>query len=88
MSNWKKGGYETNRYVIMKRNGKPVDPRADYFVLRIDKDPHARVAAMAYADSVEKDNGKFADGIRRAVKQYNAMAELLAAQPQKGDSDE
>ena len=87
MSNWKKGGYETNRYVIMKRNGKPVDPRADYFVLRIDKDPHARVAVMAYADSVEKDNGKFADGIRRAVKQYNAMAAILNAAPPQKESE-
>ncbi|MEE9459864.1 MAG: hypothetical protein V3V84_08890 [Candidatus Bathyarchaeia archaeon] len=41
MGNYKQGGYES-KYTITKNNGNPVDPKADYFVLRLDKDPHAR----------------------------------------------
>lgn len=37
-----------------------VDPEAQYFVLRVDKDLHARKALLAYADSVKDDNQAFA----------------------------
>jgi len=45
----------------------PVDSDAVYFVLRLDKDPHALAAARAYADSVEKDNPQFAADIRHKL---------------------
>lgn len=45
----------------------PVDPEAIYFVLRLDEDPHARKAALSYADSVEVDNPVFARDIRARV---------------------
>lgn len=45
-----------NKYKIEKADGTPVDPKAKYFVLRVDKDPHARAAMRAYSLSVQKDN--------------------------------
>jgi hypothetical protein len=49
---------------------KPVDENAEYFVLRIDKDVHARKAALAYADSVEIENPALANDVRNRIKQY------------------
>ncbi len=79
MSNYKKGGYE-KKYQIRKIIGlvggrfktKAVDPEADYFVLRLDKDPHAKVALLQYAISVRKDNQQFSDDIMNRLKKlYN-----------------
>ena len=75
--NYKKGGLEHNRHFISKRNGDPVDPDGWYFVLRIDKDPHARVAALAYADSIVSDNPKLSRELYRIVKRYNAIEQAL-----------
>ncbi len=47
MSDKDKGWYR--KYVIAKANGSPIDPEADYFVLRLDTDPAARAAAREYA---------------------------------------
>ena len=59
------------KYTVIKANGEPIDPDAQYFVLRIDTDKHARVALEAYADSIMEDyrvgqidNPKLAFGIR------------------------
>lgn len=48
------------RYIIQKASGEPVDPRAEYFVLRTDKyagdQRHAaacRKALLTYADEIE-----------------------------------
>jgi hypothetical protein len=38
-----------NKYIVSKADGSPVDPKAQYLVLRLDTDPHAVVAALAYA---------------------------------------
>lgn len=46
-----------------------VDPKAQYFVLRFDKDPHARIALTAYMDSVRADNAEFADDIAMKLAQ-------------------
>ena len=51
-----------------------IKPRAEYFVLRFDKDPHARVAMAAYADSVESVNPKFAEDIRKKIRPHNRRA--------------
>ena len=60
-----------------------IDPKAIYFVLRIDKDPHARKAVLAYAASVEQDNPKFAQDIRDKVKAvvHAAVGSSPAYQP-------
>lgn len=48
------------RYIVRKANGEPVDPRAEYFVLRTDKfasdQRHAaacRKAVLTYAAEIE-----------------------------------
>ena len=56
------------KYRIEKTNGKLIDPTAQYFVLRLDTDPAARVAMLAYADEVEQyDEVEFAEGIRDLI---------------------
>lgn len=44
-----------------------VDPEATYFVLRLDTDPHARMAARKYAQSVQSENPQFARDIYKKV---------------------
>ncbi len=44
------------KYIISKANGDSTDPNADYFILRLDKDPNARTALVAYANSVRNCN--------------------------------
>lgn len=39
-----------SKYDVLKVDGSPVDAAADYFVLRLDKDETARVAAEVYAE--------------------------------------
>jgi hypothetical protein len=55
------------KYNIEKADGTPVDPAADYFVLRLDSDPAARAAALAYADHVADDNPQLANDLRLRV---------------------
>lgn len=43
------------KFEIAKTDGTPVDPDAQYFVLRIDTDPAARVALLAYAGEMMKN---------------------------------
>lgn len=69
MGNYKKGGYE-KKYIVSKVSGKPIDPKADYFVLRLDADPHARIALQAYADSVKTVNTKLACDLARHLRKY------------------
>lgn len=55
------------KYEIRKTDGTPVDPSAQYFVLRIDTDKHARRALLAYAKSVEAEDPEFARLLRMAI---------------------
>ena len=48
------------KYKIEKADGSPVAPNAEYFVLRIDTDVHARIALQAYIKSINKEQPKFA----------------------------
>lgn len=63
------------KYVIAKADGSPVDPDAVYFVLRLDTDPHAEVAAEAYATSIESENSSLAQGLRYMLenKSWDAL---------------
>lgn len=45
-----------DKYTVVKNDGSMTDSDADYFVLRLDTDPHAREAALAYAKSVQSEN--------------------------------
>lgn len=70
MANYKKGGYE-KKYIISKANGKPTDPNADYFVLRLDKDPHSHKALIAYMESVREDNEELANDLEnKLINEY------------------
>lgn len=42
------------KYTITKADGTPTDSYAQYFILRIDTDVHARRALSAYAISLAK----------------------------------
>lgn len=56
-----------DKYVIAKRDGSPIDPEAQYFVLRLDTDGCAREAARVYADSVEAEWPGLAADLRALV---------------------
>jgi hypothetical protein len=58
-----------NKYTVAKSNGE-TDPNADYFVLRIDKDPIAQLAALRYAALVEEDNPTLASDLRDAILEH------------------
>ncbi len=45
------------KYIIAKADGTPVDPMACYFVLRLDRDGHARTAMRLYADTLRACQG-------------------------------
>jgi hypothetical protein len=64
---YKEGGYYA-KYTITRTDGKPfVDQPDEFMVLCFRRDPHARVAALAYADSVEPENAEFAKELRDAI---------------------
>jgi hypothetical protein len=74
------------KYIIKKADGTPIDPEADYFVLRLDTDPHARVAALAYADSIEPGNPRLAFELRQRVGDLNGRIQTspLTSMPKNG----
>ena len=45
-----------HKYKIVKTSGEPIEPDAQYFVLRVDTDVHARLALRTYALSVSRTN--------------------------------
>jgi len=55
------------KYLIDKADGTPTDPHAAYFVLRLDTDPAARAAALAYADACEATAPELAADLRALV---------------------
>jgi predicted transcriptional regulator len=66
---WYRGWYD--KYEVSKTDGSELDTRADYFVLRLDTDPAARAAALAYA-SVCQDR-KLAAYLRARVVSYEQV---------------
>lgn len=68
-SRYRQGGLE-ERFSIFRRDGKPIDPSRRYsLVLDFSgADPHALVAAKAYADSVRSENPQLADDIEAAIR--------------------
>lgn len=69
-TNYKNGGL-IEKYIITKKDGSPTNPDSDYFVLRLDKDPHAQKAILRYAESVRVDNPQLADDIHnKMVNEY------------------
>ena len=67
------------KYIITKADWTPVSSEADYFVLRLDTDPHARRAARAYAKSIRLENPQLANDIEdRCIKYWLASVEKEA----------
>lgn len=58
------------KYIVEKVNGKPSDPNANYFVLRLDTDPHARHAIRAYANSIRSQNPELAEDLDNLIAEY------------------
>jgi len=71
MTNYKEGGYD-RKFIISKKSGRPINPKADYFVLRLDKDPHALRALFTYATSVKADNEELSADLFAKLKEYGA----------------
>lgn len=72
------------KYIISKADGSEVDPKADYFVLRLGSDVAARHAAREYALHVQAANPQLAADLRERCDQYDndrfdIMADLRAA---------
>ncbi len=58
-----------DKYRITKMDGRPVDPEAIYFPLRLDNDPYAREAALHYASLISKRNPVLSKQIVEKVKE-------------------
>lgn len=66
------------KFEIQKADGTPVDPLAQYFVLRIDTDHAARVALLTYASEMAKQGEvNFADQLNLWVAVYAEQAEEM-----------
>jgi len=59
------------KYRIEKANGELVDPKADYFVLRLDTDPFARIALREYANRIEVLNRSLAKQLMERIDKYD-----------------
>ena len=57
----------------------PTSEDAEYFVLRLDTDPAARIAALAYADAVEATAPEVAADLRAKVYAADLRAKLMDA---------
>lgn len=69
-----------HKYSVQKSNGEPIDPEAQYFVLRIDTDPAARAALRTYADGMERvGEDMFADQLREWVRTFTEEGKSEAA---------
>lgn len=76
-SDWRNGGWR-DKYHVSKVDGTPCEDGAVYFVLRLDEDPNAKFAALAYAASVEPVNPGFARDIREKTLIGNRGSVILA----------
>ena len=57
------------KYRIEKADGSAVDPKAIYFTLRIDTDPHARAAIRAYIESCREENPDLARDLEKLLEE-------------------
>lgn len=68
-----------SKYIVSKADGSPVDPKAQYFVLRIDTDKAARRGALEYSDAIERTMPELAADIRQWVALYMGSEERADA---------
>ena len=72
------------KYEIKKVDGSPTDPKAQYFVLRIDTDPAARAALLVYADQVKDSDPEFAKELQAWAWVYTENASNKSLKPTLG----
>jgi hypothetical protein len=60
-----------DKYQVTKKEG-PTDPHAQYFVLRIDKDPRACLALRAYINDLLTTNDHFDNRFAEELQQWLA----------------
>lgn len=83
LSGYMKGGYDPERFLLLRRaRDDPDDQRkyqpvagyvliengCHYFALNLDRDPHARRAAAAYAASVRLENEQLASDLNNLLE--------------------
>lgn len=67
-----------DKYIVQKSDGSPINPNAQYFVLRIDTDPAARKAALRYSSYISQTDPDFADEIFQWVMQFENQDKRLS----------
>lgn len=65
-----------HKYIVSKSDGSPVDPDAQYFLLRIDTDPAAQIALLVYADRIEAEDTALAVQLRAWVSSARGGREV------------
>ncbi|GAI86928.1 unnamed protein product [marine sediment metagenome] len=65
------------KYVVAKADGTPVDPEAQYLVLRLDTDGCARAAAIFYAACIREEQPGFAFELSRLAKSLGVKSTKL-----------
>lgn len=63
------------KYNITKNDGSPIDPNAQYFVLRVDTDLVARKAVLRYSSYISHTDPEFAEELYRWVMKYETNEE-------------
>jgi len=59
------------KYIIQKTDGTPIDPNAQYLVLRPDTDIAARVAIRAYIQALSDENAVFKQDLIDWIKRLD-----------------
>lgn len=77
-----------SKYNISKLNGKPLDPRAEFFILRLDEHSSDQVhilacrnAVLAYADSIAATKPAMALDLYGRYNSHPQTGELLKPEP-------
>lgn len=58
------------KFDVTRKDGKPME--GPWFVLAFGRDPHARVALAAYANSVESELPQLAADLRSELAKYES----------------
>ena len=56
------------KYKVEKVDGSPVDPKAIYFTLRLDTDPHGRLAVRMYIASCREESPELARDLQELLE--------------------
>lgn len=68
-----------DKYIIAKRDDSPIDPKAQYFVLRLDSDGCARAAAYVYARCISTEWPGLAEELRALLRRLSVKTKDVAS---------